>query len=97
MFRVQASHEAAILLRNALAAHAPEGRLWTNRHPGSDDFHLEIDQVAAAQLLQALPTTTTTRERHTPVTTTAQQETGTTDQEQYELLEAVVEALRRLK
>jgi hypothetical protein len=31
------------------------------------------------------------------VTTTAQQETGATDQEQYELLVAVVEGLRRLK
>lgn len=100
MFRVVASHEAAVALRNALAAHT-DGRIWTNRYPHTDHFHLELDQLAAAQLVQALTTTTTTREGNTTVMTpsTAQSETEatTTDEEQLQLLAAVVEGLRRLK
>lgn len=99
MFRVVASHEAAVALRNALAAHT-DGRIWTNRYPHSDHFHIELDQLAAAQLVQAL-TTTTTREGNTTVKTpsTAQDETEatTTNEEQLTLLAAVVEGLRRLK
>lgn len=99
MFRVVASHEAAVALRNALAAHT-DGRIWTNRYPHSDHFHIELDQLAAAQLVQAL-TTTTTREGNTTVKTpsTAQDETeaATTNDEQLTLLAAVVEGLRRLK
>lgn len=99
MFRVVASHEAAVALRNALAAHT-DGRIWTNRYPHTDQFHIELDQLAAAQLVQAL-TTTTTREGNTPVTThsTAQDETeaATATEEQLTLLAAVVEGLRRLK
>lgn len=99
MFRVVASHEAAVALRNALAAHT-DGRIWTNRYPHSDHFHIELDQLAAAQLVQAL-TTTTTREGNTTVKTpsTAQDETeaATTNEEQLTLLAAVVEGLRRLK
>ncbi len=99
MFRVVASHEAAVALRNALAAHT-DGRIWTNRYPHSDHFHIELDQLAAAQLVQAL-TTTTTREGNTTVKTpsTAQDETEatTTTEEQLTLLAAVVEGLRRLK
>ena len=99
MFRVVASHEAAVALRNALAAHT-DGRIWTNRYPHSDHFHIELDQLAAAQLVQAL-TATTTREGNTPVTThsTTQDDTeaATTNEEQLTLLAAVVEGLRRLK
>lgn len=99
MFRVVASHEAAVALRNALAAYT-DGRIWTNRYPHSDHFHIELDQLAAAQLVQAL-TTTTTREGNTTVKTrsTAQDETEatTTNEEQLTLLAAVVEGLRRLK
>lgn len=99
MFRVVASHEAAVALRNALAAHT-DGRIWTNRYPHTDHFHIELDQLAAAQLVQAL-TTTTTREGNTTVKTpsTAQDETEatTTTEEQLTLLAAVVEGLRRLK
>lgn len=99
MFRVVASHEAAVALRNALAAHT-DGRIWTNRYPHTDHFHIELDQLAAAQLVQAL-TTTTTREGNTPVTThsTAQDDTEATatDEERYQVLAAVVEGLRRLK
>lgn len=99
MFRVVASHEAAVALRNALAAHT-DGRIWTNRYPHSDHFHIELDQLAAAQLVQAL-TTTTTREGNTPVTThsIAQDDTEatTTNEEQLTLLAAVVDGLRRLK
>lgn len=99
MFRVVASHEAAVALRNALAAHT-DGRIWTNRYPHTDHFHIELDQLAAAQLVQAL-TTTTTREGNTTVKTpsTAQDETEATTatEEQLQLLAAVVEGLRRLK
>lgn len=99
MFRVVASHEAAVALRNALAAHT-DGRIWTNRYPHSDHFHIELDQLAAAQLVQAL-TTTTTREGNITVKTpsTAQDETEatTTNEEQLTLLAAVVDGLRRLK
>lgn len=99
MFRVVASHEAAVALRNALAAHT-DGRIWTNRYPHTDHFHIELDQLAAAQLVQAL-TATTTREGNTTVKTpsTAQDETEatTTNEEQLQLLAAVVEGLRRLK
>lgn len=99
MFRVVASHEAAVALRNALAAHT-DGRIWTNRYPHTDHFHIELDQLAAAQLVQAL-TTTTTREGNTTVKTrsTAQDETEatTTNEEQLTLLAAVVDGLRRLK
>lgn len=99
MFRVVASHEAAVALRNALAAYT-DGRIWTNRYPHTDQFHIELDQLAAAQLVQAL-TTTTTREGNTTVKTrsTAQDETEatTTNEEQLTLLTAVVEGLRRLK
>jgi hypothetical protein len=54
MFRVQESHEAAIVLRNSLARLVP-GRIITNRHPGSDDFHIEMDQDVAAALLDLIP------------------------------------------
>lgn len=80
MFRVQESHEAAIVLRNALTAHTT-GRIWTNRHPGSDHFHLEVDQHAAADLLAAItrtpaqhhggPMPDTTTPDHTPPGTAA--------------------------
>jgi hypothetical protein len=53
MFRVQDSHEAAIVLRNELAQHVP-GRIITNRHPGSDHFHIEMDQDVAAALLDLI-------------------------------------------
>lgn len=100
MFRVTASHEAAVALRNALAEHT-DGRIWTNRYPHADHFHLELDQHAAAQLVQALTASTTTGEGNTPVSTpsTAQdeQEAATTDEEQLELLAAVVDGLRRLR
>lgn len=99
MFRVVASHEAAVALRNALAAHT-DGRIWTNRYPHTDHFHIELDQLAAAQLVQAL-TTTTTGEGNTTVKTpsAAQDETEATtaNEEQLTLLAAVVEGLRRLK
>lgn len=58
MFRITESHEAAIVLRNALARHST-GRIITNRHPGSDDFHLEMNQGTAADLLRIIETTTT--------------------------------------
>lgn len=54
MFRVEESHEAAIVLRNALARLVP-GRIITNRHPGSDHFHIEMDQDVAAALLDLIP------------------------------------------
>lgn len=99
MFRVVASHEAAVALRNALAAYT-DGRIWTNRYPHTDSFHLELDQLAAAQIVQAL-TATTNREGNTTVTThsTTQDatEATTTNEEQLALLAAVVEALERLK
>jgi hypothetical protein len=53
MFRVQDSHEAAIVLRNELARLVP-GRIITNRHPGSDHFHIEMDQDVAAALLDLI-------------------------------------------
>jgi hypothetical protein len=64
MFRVQASHEAAIVIRNTLAEHTNR-RIITNRHPGSDHFHIEMDQDAAQELLDLIRTRTTTREDHT--------------------------------
>ncbi len=54
MFRVNESHEAAVVLRNALAQLVP-GRIITNRHPGSDHFHIEMDQDVAAALLDLIP------------------------------------------
>jgi hypothetical protein len=54
MFRVNASHEAAIVLRNELARLVP-GRIVTNRHPGWDQFHIEMDQDVAAALLALIP------------------------------------------
>lgn len=54
MFRVNASHEAAIVLRNELARLVP-GRIITNRHPGSDHFHIEMDQAVAAALIDLIP------------------------------------------
>lgn len=54
MFRVNESHEAAIVLRNDLARLVP-GRIITNRHPGSDDFHIELDQDVAVALLDLIP------------------------------------------
>lgn len=54
MFRVNESHEAAIVLRNELARLVP-GRIITNRHPGSDHFHIEMDQDVAAALLDLIP------------------------------------------
>lgn len=65
MFRVNESHEAALVLRNQLAELVP-GRIITNRHPGSDHFHIEMDQDVAAALLDLLTTTPrkdTTHER----------------------------------
>jgi hypothetical protein len=50
---VQASHEAAIVLRNLLAEHTG-GKIWTNRYPHTDHFHIEMDQDAAAGLVRAL-------------------------------------------
>lgn len=55
MFRVQASHEAAIVLRNQLARYTT-GRIITNRHPGSDHFHIEMDQDVARTLLSLIRT-----------------------------------------
>lgn len=55
MFRVNESHEAAVALRNRLAAYVP-GRIITNRHPGSDHFHIEMDQDVAAALLDLIST-----------------------------------------
>lgn len=100
MFRVVASHEAAVALRNALAAYT-DGRIWTNRYPHTDQFHIELDQFAAAQLVQALTESTTTREGNAIVKTpsTAQDETeaATANEEQLALLAAVVAGLKRLK
>jgi hypothetical protein len=53
MFRVNESHEAAIVLRNELAR-LVSGRIITNRHPGSDHFHIELDQDVAAALLDLI-------------------------------------------
>lgn len=53
MFRVQDSHEQAVALRNRLARYVP-GRIITNRHPGSDHFHIEMDQDVAAALLDLI-------------------------------------------
>lgn len=50
---MQASHEAAIVLRNLLAEHTG-GKIWTNRYPHTDHFHIEMDQDAAAGLVRAL-------------------------------------------
>lgn len=57
---MQASHEAAIVLRNLLAEHTG-GKVWTNRYPHTDHFHIEMDQDAAAGLVRAL--------RHLPTPT----------------------------
>lgn len=53
MFRVQDSHEQAVALRNRLAGYVP-GRIITNRHPGSDHFHIEMDQDVAVALLDLI-------------------------------------------
>lgn len=54
LFRVQASHEQAVRLRNWMAEYLGEVGIITNRHPGSDEQHIEISQEAAARILDAL-------------------------------------------
>jgi hypothetical protein len=51
--RVNASKETAIDLMNTLAPHVT-GRIITNRHPGADTWHLEIDQTTAREILNAI-------------------------------------------
>jgi hypothetical protein len=51
--RVTASKEAAIDLMNALAQFT-KGKVITDRHAYSDTWHLDIDQQAARDILNAL-------------------------------------------
>lgn len=54
LFRVQESHDRAVQTMLRLVEHVgPEGMV-TNRHPGSDEQHVEISQRTAGQIADLL-------------------------------------------
>lgn len=48
--QVTESKERAIQLRNLLAGHASSDGVITNRHPGNDEWHIEMTQEVALRL-----------------------------------------------